>query len=255
MPTARHLRHGRTRRRRYGHRGGRGGATSYSGKVLSTEERNLIGYWPLWEASGSVAKDISWNGRDGTHVGVTLGQSGIGDDRTSPYYDGANDYTNIYSASLAAAFNGAEGTLVIWAKVANVGVWTDATSRYLFSVYAGDGNNAVFIRKDNGNNLTRFHYKAGAVEEEVNIATNSIDWVQYGITWSATADEVKLYMAGAQVGTTQTGLGTWVGTLTSAAIGAYIASASGVYYGWLAHSPIWTKALTPAQIAYLWAVR
>ena len=48
----------------------------YSEKVLALSP---IAYWPLWEAAGAVAEDISGNGFDGAYTGVTLGQTGIGD--------------------------------------------------------------------------------------------------------------------------------------------------------------------------------
>ncbi|MFV1969356.1 MAG: hypothetical protein ACC628_28375, partial [Pirellulaceae bacterium] len=61
----------------------------------------------MWEASGSISDDLSPQGNDGAYTGVTLGQPGIGDGRTCPLFDGANDYNNIYSAALNTDFDGA----------------------------------------------------------------------------------------------------------------------------------------------------
>ena len=104
-------------------------ATTYFKRVLAIDPTHLLGYWPLWEPGGSVAYDISGHNRHGAYTGVTLGHAGIGDGNGCPFFDGANDYANIYSASLASAFNGAEGTVAVLLKVAKAGVWTDGTNR------------------------------------------------------------------------------------------------------------------------------
>ncbi len=103
--------------------------SNYAHKVLATDQPHLLAYWPLSEVAGSVAYDFSGNARHGAYTGVTLGKTGIGDGDTCPFFDGANDFVNIYSVSLRDAFNGAEGTAMIWAKVFNVGVWTDGAYR------------------------------------------------------------------------------------------------------------------------------
>ena len=85
------------------------------------------------EGYGTVAGDLSANGNDGTitagdwgaypasdnaegtaarngvYTGVTLGQSVA--PFTAPLFDGVNDFNNIYSASLATAFDATAGTL------------------------------------------------------------------------------------------------------------------------------------------------
>ena len=113
----------------------------YYRKVLGYKP---IGDWPQWEAAGTVARGLTDTARNGTYVNVTLLQGGIGDGRICPSYNGTTSYTDIYSAALAGAFNGAEGTLMIWAKVSAAGVWTDAASRYLVRLRA-DANNSVHI--------------------------------------------------------------------------------------------------------------
>ena len=95
----------------------------YSDKVLGYSP---IAYWPLWEASGATAEDISGNGFDGAYTGVTLGQEGIGDGNTCPLFDGANDYVDIYSAGFAGALMRLRVPLTGWMKVFNAGVWTDS---------------------------------------------------------------------------------------------------------------------------------
>lgn len=73
----------------------------YARRILVTRPQNLIGYWPMWEGNGVVSFDNSPNGYDGAYTGVTLAQPGIGDGRYSAFFDGVNDFNNIYSAGLA----------------------------------------------------------------------------------------------------------------------------------------------------------
>ena len=79
-------------------------------KVITTQADNLIVYWPLWETSGTTIDNYEGTAaRDGTYSSVTLGETGIGDGKTSPRFDGTNDYCAIHTTSLQSAFNGAEG--------------------------------------------------------------------------------------------------------------------------------------------------
>jgi len=50
---------------------------SYSEKVLAIQRANMLAYWPLGEASGTVAADVSGNGRNGATSGATPGAEGI----------------------------------------------------------------------------------------------------------------------------------------------------------------------------------
>lgn len=85
----------------------------YYRKVKKIWGSSLIGYWPVWDGFGSsVARDISGNNRNGIYNNVILGQSGIGDGRTSGLYNGSTSFINIYSSTLANAFNGLEGLLI-----------------------------------------------------------------------------------------------------------------------------------------------
>lgn len=211
---------------------------------------DLIGYWPLWEPSGVTAYDISGRGHHGVHTGVTLGETGIGDGHTSPLYDGTNDFTNIYSAGLGADFNGAEGTLMIWAKVANAGVWTDGTfdTPVDFKV---DVSNRVVFSKRNVDNRTQCFYIAGGTTDSVVITMSLTGWFSLAMTWSASNDEVIVYLDGVQSGATQTGLGTWAGEPGTALIGSEPVAPFNPWSGNLAYAALGARALTPAQILSL----
>ncbi len=211
-----------------------------------------IAYWPQAEPSGTVSLDESGNGRNGIYTGVTLGNAGIGDGRTSAGFDGATSYNNIYSVSLAGAFNSAEGTCLIWGKVFAAGVWTDAAFRRLF-VLQTDNNNRVTAYKDGANNTISVLYVAGGTIKSLTITTSTVDWFSLGITWSVSADQVRVYFNGTQSGATLTGLGVWVGAIaaTTTVVGAQNTTPAQVWSGTLAHAAVWSTPLGAAQIARL----
>ena len=230
----------------------------YSKKVLSIAPANLIAYWPLWETSGATADNLEGTAaRDGAYTGVTLNSSTGPDGRPVGLWDGANDYCNIYSASLNTAFNGAEGTVALWAKVSAAGVWADGLLRYNIRLTV-DGNNFVNLKKLAAANGIQYDYKAGGTL--LSRAVGSISttgWYNIAMTWSKSAGgdgEVRGYYNGIQQGATLTALGVWAGALTSTAciIGADDTPSPGfVWDGLLAHVAVWNTPLTPAQIALL----
>ncbi|KKN49198.1 hypothetical protein LCGC14_0645390 [marine sediment metagenome] len=215
---------------------------SYSDKV---NNYSPIAYWPLWEAGGGIAEDISGNDFDGVYINVTLGQLGIGDGRTCPLFDGSNGNVDMDIPGLRAAFDGQEGTWIVWAKVYDSGVWTDGLDRY-FLRFRDDASNLLQIRKKTTNNSTRSEYKAAGVTEiNDKSSLTTTDWMCWGMTWSKTADEVKLYLDGSQVIPTRTILGTFVGPIVIATLGL------AQWYGYLAHCVVWDTPLAPTTMAAL----
>ena len=227
-----------------------GAGVNYAAKVLSYSP---IAYWPLWEPSGGVAEDLVNSAQNGAYTGVTLGQPGIGDGNTCPLFDSVNDFVNIYSATLATAFNPAEGTMMIWSKVFDVGVWTDAKYRAHMTIKA-DNQNRIMNGRTNTNNQVRQHYKAGNVTEQIlRAGLTSLDWIVWHITWSRIVEnQVRTYVNGGSEQTSAT-LGTWVGALAANAcnIGADLSTPTDGWHGWLAHGAVWDTPLASAQIADL----
>lgn len=235
------------------------GGREYYKKVLAT---GPIAYWPQWEPSGGVSRCLVDSAQNGAYTGVTLGQPGIGDGRTSPFFDGANDFNNVFTPTFRDRFaltnHGApgavsEGAVMVWARVANAGVWTDAVNRRPLSLVVVNGVNDVYFQKRAGANQFLFVYTAGGVTHFLTIALNTILWFNAMITWSASADEVRFYLDGVQQGVTLNGLGVWAGNLaaTRTIIGAQVTMPAEVFHGYLAHGAVWDRALSPAEIAQL----
>jgi hypothetical protein len=227
----------------------------YYQKVLALDP---IAYWLLDEKSGTVAYDlVAENGaQNGTHTGVTLGQPGIGDGRTSPLYDGANDFTNIHSATLASAFSGDEGSISIWAKVSAAGVWTDAANRSSVRLSTDTGD-YIMLYKRTVNNSYRLERFDGAIDQ-ITVATSSTDWMHFIFTWSIAADEVRAYYNGALSGAPVAGLAAFTGTLQANLTNIGCAN-SGVpnliWSGWLDECALFNRPLSADEASYLWAIQ
>ncbi len=223
----------------------------YIDQLLGLEPGHVIALWPLNELSGGIAYDVSGHGFNGSINGATPGQPGIGDGETAYSFDGNNDYVAIYSAALAGAFNPAEGSIAIWAKVLNASIWSDGQNRYNIAFYT-DNSNVLLIRKlSTPNNTLYFAYTAGGTTKSVITTNASAGWLCLALTWSKSAGangELKAYLNGAQVGDTQTALGNWVGPIVSATIGSWILPAFH-WSGLLGRVALYDVALSPAQIA------
>lgn len=225
----------------------------YARRILAVAPNNFVGYWPMWELGGAISYDRSPQGNDGAYTGVTLGQPGIGDGRTCPFFDGATSYNDIYSVPFAADFNPNTGTVIEWVRVVNVGAWTDGVERRGLTV-AVDGNNFVILRKSAAANRLDWYYRSGGVQNlRGRVGLTTTGWICMAMTWNKPADEVRAYYNGVQEGATMNGLGVWAGALNAnlCVIGAADNTPALVWHGWKAHAALWNAVLTPAQIAEL----
>ena len=171
-----------------------------------------------------------------------------------PAVNGGIAYFDDVSVKAVNPFNGAEGTLLIWAKVSGAGVWTDGGLRYTAQLSVDDNLHRVTLRKGTANNTLQWLYAANGTNELVADATVTLTgWFSMAITWSKSAEQMKAYLNGAQNGSTQVALGTWAGALSSSycLVGAEGTGPTSLWSGSLAHCALWSKALTPAEISYL----
>lgn len=227
--------------------------TSISSRISATQAASLIAYWQLAETSGTTIVDSSPTGAGGAYSGsVSLNQSGAGDGSPSVLFSGGFGNLTAGLTALNAAFVNTVGTLFAWCKITNSGIWTDGLVHVVAELGA-DVNNRVLVFKDTTNGRVTFNHISGGTTKSVNFASSSpLTFFSVGITWDKVADQVKAYFNGAQVGTTQTGLGVWVGSLAAAwtAIANERSTvALDVWSGNLAHVAAWKIALTATEIA------
>ena len=223
--------------------------SEYWRKVRSIRPANLIAYWPLWEPSGAVAYDYSTFARHGANVALGARAAGSDGVHQAALFDGATSYVNVYSASLAAAFNGAEGTIIIWPKVYNVGVWTDTLLHWIIHFCSVDGNYTIRIYKDTSNPLVWLYYTFG-VTLSVALSVTPTIFKCLGMTWSKSNDRMRAFYNGLQTGVDQTGMGVWVGALdaTRTVVGAESTVPISVWYGYIAHGALWSAELSPSEM-------
>jgi hypothetical protein len=223
---------------------------AYWERVMAT---NPIAYWPLWEKSGTVAHCLVNPAQNGTYNSDVSGWPtgiGIGDGNSAPGFDGTNDYVNVNTVALKAAFNTAEGSLHLWLKVAAAGVWTDGTARYAMR-FSVDGNNYIIVIKASANNTLTWTYAAGGVTEARSTVTaGPTDWFTMGMSWSKSAEEVRYYLSGAWQ-ETDTTLGVWAGAFANMFIGVANAVPTFQWSGSLAHGAIWDRVLPGSAFADL----
>ena len=209
-------------------------------------------YYPMNETAGAAAVNAGTLGTaaNGAYTGVTLnsttGPDGI---NGAPYFDGANDYLDAYSAALAAAFSGTEGSLLIWARVANAGVWSDGILRSA-ATFRADAGNYARIEKSTVANRRRWIYTANADVDFANQdSVSDTGWACYALTWSDSADQAVAYIKGAAAAAAMTPIGTWAGALdpNRTLIGADTKAPANVFHGWLAHCMAFDYVLTPDQ--------
>ena len=197
----------------------------------------------------SVTEVNPLNGGDtATTVGVATGIASM------PYarrFNGATSFINIYSAELNSMFNPAAGTLIAFAQVANAGVWTDGSARYMVNLGVDTNNYIIVYKNSSPNNQLVCWYKAGGTDDLVTYTTSTTDAISIAFTWDKLINnKVSLYINGTLIGTSPT-LGTWVGNLNSlnVTIGAYNTTPANVWNGDIAQVMLANRALTAGEIA------
>jgi len=226
-------------------------------KIISLFGANLISLLPMTESSGTTAVDASGNGRNGTYSNVTLSNS-LGPDgaHNAPLFvPGSSSYVDWYSASLATAFTGTEGTFLIWLKVSAAAIWTNAVNYYMAYLYT-DASNYMLIRKDSGGaNVIRDYQAAGTREVASHINISGTTWQLWGCSWSDTGDEVQTWQNDAALGAAATGVGTWSGALgaNTTLIGANAKTGNTPWSGWMSHAMLINRAITVGELGQVYA--
>lgn len=231
---------------------------TYHGNILNTESAHLVAYWPLDDLSGSTVTDRSGHGYSGLYSGATLNATTFLDGNPAPGFDGINDWANIYSSGLASAFNGSQGTLLVWAKVRDASVWSNGALNYP-AEFVVNSTNRILVRKNTDGSLL-LDYIAGGVAKAATLSTSShgspTSWMQFIITWDHAGDTVRLFFNGAQSGVDQTGLGSWSGSLdsTQTIIGAAGTTNAGAWNGYIADVALWDTALSISEATTLYSI-
>ena len=241
-----------TRRMRAAVMDDQGQGAAYWQRVKRLFGANVIGYWPMLDTTGTSAVDRSNGGYNGIYTGATLDQAAAPGGGKCPLFDGTGDNVVVASATvntaLLTAFNGAEGSFIAWARVANAGVWTDAADRRVCRLHKA--NNYFNLYKHTTNNRLHFETSMGGTYKLITYdgAGGNTDWMLLSMTWSKSRDALKAYVNKAQVGSTATGLGVFAGPLEYMVLGAITVSPVTSWSGWLAHALILNRPATLEEI-------
>lgn len=171
--------------------------------------------------------------------------------RLEAVYDGAGDLLDFYSVGYAAAFSGNEGSIIARNKVSGVGIWTDGL-QHNTGLERVDANNSIQLSKRSTDSQYRFNRVGGATSKNVDVTgLSTTGFFQPTLTWSAAADQMIAYWDGAQTGTTQTGIGTYVGTLNSgrAVIGAAATAGTTSWSGSITTFVSYARPISAAEAA------
>lgn len=232
----------------------------YIAYVLGVQPTNLIAYWPLSEASGSVADNAEGTAaRDGVYdtVGTLLNNTPFDANTGAPYFDGtANADVNAYTASLAAAINLNSITLNVWVKPTS-GAWTDAAARTI-AVFGAALNDRITIRKTATNNVLQFEQRGSDPSLDFNTIDHTTSageragWIMCTLTFTG-GGNLRGYINGVETGTPQaaTSIAGALGAIY-AIIGGFSATGTEKFVGHIAHVAIWTTPLSAAQILALY---
>jgi lysophospholipase L1-like esterase len=219
----------------------------YQTRVINLFGSSLIGYWPLWEASGATAEDISGSDYDAAYNDISLGQPGIGDGKTAAGFGltGADWQVTLPAALVNAKFSGNAGSLILWVKVDAAADWTDGASHCAFMLSAGDFSSYFRIQKAANNAIT--FGAAGIEETQTGFASDG--WMHLALTWDRNANNARGYYKAALRTTDflMVNLPDWTGkTLTYAHLGTSVGLNR--WKGSMAHAILLDRAATPAEI-------
>lgn len=224
-------------------------AEQYRIRVLATSP---LRFNRLNEGAGSVMFDSSGAGYAGTYTGVTwdVTLTPFGD--AVPFWDGVNDYGNLYSAAFATAFNMNEFTIMLWFKLASLSVWTDGLEHYFYRIQR-DSSNQFLVRKSNAHNTIAINRIGAGVSKSIVVnAQSDTGFVCLALSGSVigggllAAGEMKAYKNGIQIGSTATGIlaapGSGLNSATTV-LGAASTAPSTVNHGYLSNFIVWTRPI------------
>jgi hypothetical protein len=226
----------------------------YWQKAQGIDPANIVAHWAINDKAGSVAEDISPQGNDGVHTAVSLAQPGIGDGWTSGLYDGSTSVTALHSAGFEADLDLNEISIALFGKMSGAGVWTDGSEDRIFNMDGAAGN-FYLMRKSSANNQLDVLRKAnGQATQTRSISSFSPSgFFHFGFTASRNDDEFKLYIAGAQSGSTLTSLPLFSGPLNvgGTVLGAGNTGAALAWNGYIQHVIIWKSIRSLAEFGEL----
>ena len=162
-------------------------------------------------------------------------------------FNGSNEYGSV--SSLPSGLSVDNATLSCWAKFD-----TSGTNSIIWA-FAVDSNNNFTIFHKNSDNTINFQYKAGGTAKIAN-ATHNVEgdgnWYHLAATVDTTADELKGFVNGVQIGSTLNSLGTWSGTADKLFAARNTLASNSFFHGKIDETSLFNVTKTPAEILYMY---
>jgi len=228
---------------------GGGNVQSYVDLTKSIDLTSLLVFYPLNEISGTTAINAEGTGaRNATYSNITLNSDTSPFGEGSPTFNGLTSAVDIYSASLASAFNNNTFSLNLWFKRNPL----DSAVRTLTNIGV-NASNLISVLQINSSTV-RVRYLYVGTARDVNITTSSDAWNMYTMTYSIPANEMKVSFNGSQYGSTLTTLSAWSEGISAGRcyIGVSDSTLNAPGKGSCAYYSFWNKALTQTEITTLY---
>jgi hypothetical protein len=186
---------------------------------------------------------------DGTYSNVTLGEDGVGNIQyAAKYVPASNSFGNIYSAALNSFIDWDAGTMNIFIRPRNTGVWSDAATGRIARIYSDASNRMSFVKTSVAGRLDMTAVIGGEVSEHRILGITTADYMMLTIAWDSAG--VHFYQD-AQLLELESPRGNGAGALdsTRCLLGADdTGTPTEIWDGNMAYFGLANRALTPTEI-------
>lgn len=211
-------------------------------------------WMPFEENSGTVTRDFSGNGLNGTlNGGATFSLSKFGN---GMYFEGTNSYVSCGNFGNTPS----KGTIMFWMNSASMDNYRNCFTTYYnngnnnsirFEEDASDGShtNAFVVVIGNGSSFTVLYY----FDSLINRPLKTNRWYHIALTWDVSGATATGYLDGQKV--FNSACSTFPSTFPSITIGYGFYESNRYWKGWMDEVAIFSRALSPQEISqyYKWA--
>ena len=211
-----------------------------SGKTQDTSDvdlqRGLVGWWKL----DGNARDATPNANNGTVTGATATTDRKGTASRAYAFSGSAQYISMGNST---TFNSSEVTLAAWVKPTGVSGLQEIIAKELQYKIRLNGTSIDILTSTNGTTWTRNY--------TVSPGLSAGNWYHIAATISSSANEIKVYVNGAQVGATTNNAGTITAFNTNSLYLATHNAGGELLTGSLDDARFYGRALSAAEISAL----
>ena len=158
--------------------------------------------------------------------------------------DGSTQYIN--ADTVAGDIDTRQGTYSMWIKFNGS---TSINANFLKA--SVNSSNQISIAYINSTSKFRFTYKAGGEQQIAEVTTSEEsagNWTHLAMTWDTSADELKGYVNGSQVGGTQSGLGAFEGTIDKCYFGRNTLASNSYFKGYIDEISIFDEVINMSNL-------